>query len=227
MGAFRSRVCAILWGCHRAPSDQFCGTVWVQVCRWQLSSKAMPAIRTQPSMNLVFRDNRLNGWDVRDLRAFVLLVVTAEFRTAIAARPGTMMYHTVTRLRWNQRTSAFHTPSLTRLFASGFRPCRALCLLPRSVARRWQRRIPRFHARSALEFLEPFHQHQKTGACGRTAPVTRLPRNTVQFDQRSFAYTRTTYEFTNSEKTSSMNGHQCGRCQQVGVHFLTAPAVEK
>lgn len=25
MGAFQSRVCAILCGCHRAPSCQFCG----------------------------------------------------------------------------------------------------------------------------------------------------------------------------------------------------------
>jgi hypothetical protein len=108
-------------------------------------------------MDLLFRDNWLNRWEVRDLMAFGIRVVTAKFRTAIAARPGTMMYHPVTPFRRNQRARAFHMPSLTRSFASGFRLCCAHWLLSRSVARRWQRRIPRVHAKSALEFLEPSH----------------------------------------------------------------------
>jgi hypothetical protein len=175
--------------------------------RGQLASIAMPAIRTLKRVDLVSRDNRLNRWEVRNLMAFGIRVVTAEFRTAIAARPGTMMYHPVTRFRRNQRASAFHMPRLTPSFASGFRLCRAHWLLSRSVARRWQRRIPRVHAKSALEFLELSHQHQKTGACRRTALVPRLLRNTVWFDQRSFAHTRRMSEFTNSEKTRSANGY--------------------
>jgi hypothetical protein len=105
-------------------------------------------------MDLVFRDNWLNRWEVRDLMAFGIRVVTAEFRTAIAARPGTMMYHPVTRFRRNQRASAFHMPSLTPAFAIGFWLRCAHGLLSRSVARRWQRRIARVHSKSALKFLD-------------------------------------------------------------------------
>ncbi|MGV2338887.1 MAG UNVERIFIED_CONTAM: hypothetical protein LVR18_34350 [Planctomycetaceae bacterium] len=70
--------------------------------RWQLPSTAMLAVRTLKRVDLVFRDNRRNRLEVRDLMAFGVRVVTAEFRTAITARPGTMMYHLVTRFRRNQ-----------------------------------------------------------------------------------------------------------------------------
>ena len=85
---------------------------------------------------------------------FGIRVVTAEFRTAIAARPGTMMYHLVTRFRRNQRASAFHMPSLTSAFALGFWLRCARGLLSWSIARRWQRRIARVHSKSAIEFLD-------------------------------------------------------------------------
>ena len=175
--------------------------------RWQLSSTAMPAVRTLKRMDLVFRDNWPNRWEVRDLMAFGIRVVTAEFRTAITARPGAMMYHPVTRFRRNQTASPLHMSSLASAFAIGFWLRCAHGLLPRSVARRWQRRIARVHSKSALDFFEPSHQHQKTGACRRTALVPRLLRNTVWFDQRSFAHTRRMSEFTNSGKTSSVNGY--------------------
>jgi hypothetical protein len=110
-------------------------------------------------------------------------------------------------LRSESGGESLQVPGLTSAFTCGFRPYAAHRLLPRPVAGWRKRRISGVHSKSPLEFLEPFDQHQKTSACRRPTLVPRLLRNTVRFDQRSFAHTRRMSEFTNSEKINSVNGY--------------------
>lgn len=112
-------------------------------------------------------------------------------------------------LRSESGGESLQVPGLTSAFTCGFRPYAAHRLLLRPVAGWRKRRISGVHSKSPLEFLEPFHQHQKTSTCRRPTLVPRLLRNTVRFDQRSFAHTRRMSEFTNSEKINSVNGY-CG-----------------
>ena len=135
-------------------------------------------------------------------------VVTAEPRTAICARRRAMMHHVITCFGRNQGTSSLQVPGLTAAFTCGFRLYRGYGLLPRPATGWRKRRISGVHSKSPLEFLEPFDQHQNTSACRRPTLVPRLLRNTVRFDQRSFAHTRRMPEFTNSEKINSVNGYQ-------------------
>jgi hypothetical protein len=134
-------------------------------------------------------------------------IAAAEPETAICAHRRAMMHHAITCLGRNQGTSSLQVPGLTAAFTCGFRLYRGYGLLPRPVAGWRKRRISGVHSKSPLEFLEPFDQHQKTSTCRRPTLVPRLLRNTVRFDQRSFAHTRRMSEFTTSEKINSVNGY--------------------
>lgn len=56
--------------------------------RWQLSSTAMPAVRTLRRMDLVFRENVLNRWEVRDLVAFGIRASPLSFAPQSLHAPG-------------------------------------------------------------------------------------------------------------------------------------------